>query len=100
MIAFRQPVKKFAYVDSTIVRCRLHGIYKHFINERYDRMLETIADTIAVLRYTPYNEMDMQTNKRVMEALERSRIDAAVKNYKGANKRLRELFYELDDIVI
>lgn len=94
--AYRTPAKKFAYVDTTIVKCRLHGIYKQYINQNFDRMVETVSDTIAVMKYTPNIEMDTATYKSVMNALERTRIDFAVKNYKDGHRRLRELYYTLE----
>lgn len=94
--AYRAPAKKFAYVDKAIVQCRLHGIYKQYIHQNFDRMVETVSDTIAVLKYTHDIDMDKATYKSVMDALERSRIDFAVKNYKDGHRRLRELYYSLE----
>lgn len=96
MIYYRTPTKKFAYVDKAIVQCRLHGIYKQYIHQRFDRMMDTISDTIAVMKYTPHVEMDKATFDSVMDALQRSRIDFAVKNYKDGHRRLRELYYHLE----
>jgi hypothetical protein len=96
MIYYRTPAKKFAYVDKAIVQCRLHGICKQYIHQRFDRMVENISDTIAVMKYTHNIEMDTATYKSVMDALERSRIDFAVKNYKEGHRRLRELYYTLE----
>lgn len=97
MIFYRTPNKKFAYVDTAIVQCRLHGIYKSYIRQRYDRMIETLSDTIAVMKYTREMDMEPKTFKSVMDALERTRVDFAVKNYKDGHRRLRELYYSLEE---
>lgn len=90
------PATKFAYVNSTIVQCRLRGIYKQYILQKYDRMIDTLSDTIAVMQYTPDVDIDVHTVDRIMETLKRSRTDFQMKNYKDGNRRLRELYFRLE----
>lgn len=59
-------------------------------------MVDTLSDTIAVMQYTPEVDMDDHTVERIMDTLERTRVDFEVKNYKDGNRRLRELYYRLE----
>lgn len=93
--ALNQPRVRFAYVDDTIVDCRVRAMYKMIMRNDYEKVAFNAKDTLLVLKTATELDMNPKLFSKIVDNLYRVRIDYAKGDYKKMHDRVREMHYAI-----
>jgi hypothetical protein len=83
--------RRLAYIDTWILSCRVHGMYKKSLRRDFISLKNSVNDTLNTIRTTDVH--DKETVSAAVPLLYMILIDIAMKRYDNVHNNIREINY-------
>lgn len=90
-----RPRATFAYIDESIVDCRLRGIYNLCRKGNFVRAHENARDTLILLYNAPIIEIAPTLYHDMVAALQWINHEFVLGDYRNVHTRVRDLHYKI-----
>jgi hypothetical protein len=86
-------MKRITLVSETILKCRLHGIYRRMLHGDMNRAAHIIKDTLDVLRDAEEFDITPAQRSQFHATFQHMLVDIATHRYTDVHNRLRNTIY-------
>jgi|UniRef100_A0A6C0BEZ9 hypothetical protein len=91
MVATTVNTQKLAYIDTWILSCRIHGMYKKSLRQDFISLKSVVNDTLNTIRTA--HVKDKEIISAAIPLLYMILVDIAMKRYDNVHNTIREIKY-------